>query len=125
MARRGGLGHQGHAAIGRAVEELHNRRPQGNPAATDAPRAEEQESTPKQWWDFQSSRIAAASYDRDHQTLFVQFVKQNGPGMPGPYYTYEGVSAQEWRNLRRSQSPGKYVNRVLNYKNYHASPGLE
>jgi hypothetical protein len=89
--------------------------PDRNPATTDT-HADEEETLPTQWWNFDSSRIEAAGYDSGSRRLYVKFHKPLGTGTP---WVYEGVSPQEWRNLRRSQSPGRYVNRVLNGKNYH------
>jgi hypothetical protein len=73
----------------------------------------------KDWYVFDSSRVAEAAYDRESQNLFVRFQR---PGQT-VVYTYEGVQSNEWNNLKRSQSPGKFVNRVLNAKDYHPYRG--
>jgi hypothetical protein len=57
-------------------------------------------------------RTAAAGYDRDTQTLRVEW------GDGGPAYNYYGVEPNIWRNFRRVKSPGKYINRVLNNYTY-------
>lgn len=127
MPRRGGLGHQGHDAIQRAFEQDAQRAPQnfvaadpgpiGNPAATSVETPEEEAiAASLQWWDFDSSRVNQAAYDPQSKQLFVNFVRPY-PGRDE--YVYEGVEQNEWRNFRRSGSPGKFVNRVLNGKNYH------
>lgn len=66
---------------------------------------------------FNSSRVVEAAYDSDRQRLYVRFVKPVGSGTP---WTYEGVPPNVWRNMRRTSSPGRFVNRVLNQYNYHA-----
>lgn len=131
MARQGGLGHQGHTAIQRAVAtqaEITAARPQRapgigrrrpNPGVISAPRPGEEE-TEKQlnWLPFDSSRVSEAAYSSASGQLFVRFQRPT-PGQDE--YVYEGVEPSEWRNFRRSASPGKYVNRVLNSKDYHRS----
>lgn len=67
------------------------------------------------WWVFDSSRIAEAAYNRKSDQLFVRFVKP----VPGQVeYVYEGVPSNVWRNFKRSASPGRYVNRILNQYDY-------
>jgi hypothetical protein len=117
---RRGLGPQGHAAIERASQE-NLRAPiigRQNPAALSAPEPGEDE--PTDWYTFDSSRVSEAAYDAAAERLYVRFVKPDGSVV----YVYDGVQANEWRNLRRSQSPGKYVNRVLNSKDYHRYRGI-
>ena len=63
--------------------------------------------------DFDSSRIAEAGYSSASHTLYVRFVD----GTPWAYYN---VESRVWRNLQRSASPGRFVNRVLN--NYAYGP---
>lgn len=126
MARKGGLGPQGHAAIQTAVEELN----QGNPAATST-QTDERETLPDSWWTpkrgsnpklamrvygGKSTRIAQAGYDQRSQRLYVLFHK---PTPEGTTWTYEGVPPQVWRGLRNTDSPGRYVNTHLNDYNYH------
>lgn len=119
MARKGGLGPLGHAAVARAAEVDRQHRSthvastvRANPAvtSTEAP----DETPPDNWWAFDSSRVVEASYDSPADRLFVRFVKPDASVV----YQYSGVTSNEWRNFRRSQSPGRYVNRVLNTKNY-------
>jgi hypothetical protein len=116
MARQGGLGPQGRSAVGRAVQELHRA-----PAITEVPESntgapDEIETLPHDWWTFDSTRINEATYDSASERLYVRFVKPHGEGTP---WTYENVPANVWRNLRRSQSPGRFVNRVLNNYSNH------
>jgi hypothetical protein len=56
-------------------------------------------------------RTLAAGYDRETRTLRIRF--REGAG-----YEYYDVSPQEWQNFRRVKSPGRYINRVLNFKDY-------
>jgi hypothetical protein len=90
-----------------------------NPAAINAARPDEGPEQPSEddFYVFDSSRIQEAAYDADHERLYVRFVKPVNRG--GTPWTYEGVPANVWRNLKRSQSPGKFVNRVLNQYDYH------
>lgn len=60
---------------------------------------------------FDSSRVAEAGYSSGSKTLYVRFVD-------GTPWNYFGVEKSEWRNFRRSASPGRYINRVLNSKDY-------
>lgn len=57
-------------------------------------------------------RTAAAGYDPATQTLRVEW------GDGGRAYNYYGVPPNIWRNFRRAPSPGRYINRVLNYYMY-------
>jgi len=134
MARRGGLGPQGHRAVERAAQELHRApiiaespkktpaptfsqpRYSRNPAALSAPQPGEAVEQPSDWYLFDSSRVVEAAYDPSSSRLYVRFVKPAPIGTP---WTYEGVPPNVWRNFKRSQSPGKFVNRVLNDYNYH------
>lgn len=59
-------------------------------------------------------RTAAAGYDRDTQTVRVEW------GDGGIAYNYYGVPPNVWRNFRRAPSPGRFINRVLN--NYQYGP---
>jgi hypothetical protein len=142
MPRKGGLGPQGHAAVARAATTL-NTRPAsvqdpeeftspleaGNPAAL-SQQTNEAETVPSNWWipprgsrpavalerfggPSKSTRINEAGYDPGSQRLYVRFQQGQVP------WTYEGVPPTVWRNFRRSTSPGKFVNRVLNNYDYH------
>lgn len=66
---------------------------------------------------FESSRVAQAGYSSKSHTLYVKFVD----GTPWAYY---GVEPNVWRNFRRSASPGRYINRVLNNYSYSPSNGF-
>lgn len=57
-------------------------------------------------------RTLAAGYDATTETLRIRF-------RDGPIYAYNGVSKREWRNFKRVKSPGRYVNRILNAKDYY------
>jgi hypothetical protein len=131
MARRGGLGPQGHAAVQRAAATqreitasnqavtratgVTTRR--ANPSVISAPRPGESEAEEDlNWLGFDSSRVYEAAYAADSKQLFVRFVRPT-PGHDE--YIYDGVESNEWRNFRRSASPGRFVNRVLNSKDYH------
>lgn len=57
-------------------------------------------------------RTLAAGYDKATETLRIRF-------RDGPVYAYNGVTEREWRNFRRVKSPGRFINRVLNQKDYY------
>lgn len=131
MARQRGLGPQGRTAVTRAklswndiktgrstTVAVNTAAPEHvNPAVTSHHEPDEQEVAAElDWYDFDSSRVNQAAYDADGKRLFVNFVRPT-PGQDE--YVYLGVEANEWRNFKRSASPGKYVNRVLNGHNYH------
>jgi hypothetical protein len=90
-----------------------------NPSAISATRPDEGPEAPDEnnFWVFDSSRVQEAAYDQEHQRLYVRFVKPVDRG--GTPWTYEGVPPNVWRNFRRSQSPGKFIHRVLNQYDYH------
>ena len=130
MPRRSGLGPQGRQALQRAaatqIEINAARRNQDRPVGlrrrvnpgittTEQPNEEAVERS-LQWLPFQSSRVSEAAYDSSSAQLFVRF-QRPAPGQDE--YVYEGVGTNEWRNFRRSASPGRYINRILNGKNYH------
>jgi hypothetical protein len=56
-------------------------------------------------------RTTAMGYDYKTDTLRVQFRE-------GAVYDYFDVSTAEWWRMRRSASPGKFINRVLPGKEY-------
>lgn len=60
-------------------------------------------------------RTLAAGYDKDTSTLFIRF-------RDGAIYAYKEVSPREYRNFTRVKSPGRFVNRVLNAKEYTRLP---
>lgn len=64
-------------------------------------------SRPGRWLSFQSSRVSEGRYDAGLEQVHVIF----DDGTP---WTYNGVPRNLWKNFRRSASPGKYINRVLN-----------
>lgn len=92
-------------------------RSRANPAVTATPGPGEHSVLEElEWWTFDSSRVYEAGYSAQTGQLFVRFQR---PTAGQVTYVYNGVETNEWRNFRRSQSPGKFVNRVLNSKNYH------
>ena len=56
-------------------------------------------------------RTLAAGYDPKTQTLRVRF--RDGIG-----YEYYDVPPRVWRNFKRVKSPGRAINRTLNYYPY-------
>jgi len=85
-----------------------------DPAASEAEEGGAPEDS--KWVVFDSSRVQEAVYVRDEEALYVRFVRP----VPGEVeYVYQGVPPNIWRNFRRSSSPGKYINRVLNQYDYH------
>jgi hypothetical protein len=56
-------------------------------------------------------RTLAAGYDSDSKTLRVRF-------RDGTVYEYFNVPQRVWRNFRRVKSPGRAINRTLNYYDY-------
>ncbi|WP_157407309.1 KTSC domain-containing protein [Actinomadura atramentaria] len=56
-------------------------------------------------------RTVAAGYDEETETLRVRF----RDGTPWEYY---GVSEQVWNEFRSTNSPGRFINRVLNNYDY-------
>lgn len=67
---------------------------------------------PTDRWSFDSSRVARGWYDADHHVLVLDWVDGGLPTM------YQNVQPNEWANLKRVKSAGKFVNRVLNAKPY-------
>jgi hypothetical protein len=57
-------------------------------------------------------RTAAASYYSQTQTLVVQW------GDGGTAYAYYDVTPQEWDAFTKVDSPGRFINAVLNNHNY-------
>lgn len=63
---------------------------------------------------FDSTRVAEAGYSTASRTLYVRF-------KDGTPWQYNNVEPNVWRNFRRSQSQGKFINRVLNNYSYGRS----
>lgn len=57
-------------------------------------------------------RTLAAGYDPKTQTLRVKFRE-------GAVYEYHDVPPRVWRNFKRVKSPGRAINRVLNFYEYN------
>lgn len=62
-------------------------------------------------------RTIAMGYDHQTDTLRVVF-RPPRPGQEGAVYDYFDVSTAEWNRMRRSASPGKFINRVLDQNEY-------
>ena len=60
----------------------------------------------------QNPRTAAAGYDPVMHRLRIEW------GDGGPAYNYYDVPPQIWDSFQQADSPGKYINTVLNYFNY-------
>ena len=56
-------------------------------------------------------RTLAAGYDKETRVLRIRFREGQG-------YAYADVSPREAAAFKRVKSPGRYVNRVLNHKDY-------
>lgn len=67
---------------------------------------------PGPWYGFSSSRVSRARYDSKNRLLEVDWMDG------GISYIYQGVPPNVWRNMRRSASIGRFVNRVLNQYAY-------
>ena len=72
-------------------------------------------------------RTIAAGYDRESETLRVQFRsphRQSRSSQPwvddgeGAVYDYYEVTPNEWRDIKRVVSTGKFINRRLAGKDY-------
>lgn len=57
-------------------------------------------------------RTLAAGYDERSQSLRIKF-------RDGDYYTYYNVPPSVWWKFQRAQSPGRYINSVLNAYPYN------
>lgn len=64
-------------------------------------------SRPGEWFNMDSTRVQMARYDRGAHQIHVIF-------RDGTPWVYDGVPENIWRNFRRTSSPGRYINRVLN-----------
>ena len=72
----------------------------------------DQFANPGPWYPMVSSRVSEARYDRGLQQIHVIF-------RDGTPWVYDGVPANIWKNFRRSASPGRFINRVLNGFTYY------
>lgn len=73
------------------------------------------EARPGKWVPMSSSRVNSARYDPGLEQVHVVF-------KDGTPWVYDGVPQTVWRSFRRSASPGKFINRVLNgYPYYRGS----
>lgn len=127
MPRARGLGPRGHAAVQVAAQQL-SAAPVTDPndvlvnpanVVVDEP-LPEQETLPERFIPMDSSRMQEAGYDAGSQRLYVIWQKPSN-SHPDGTWTYHSVPPNVWKNLQRSASPGKFVNRVLN--KYRYNPG--
>ena len=65
-------------------------------------------SRPGVWLPMAGQRVSVARYDSGLNQIHVIFQRDGTP------WVYDQVPRNIWRNFRRAQSPGKYINRVLN-----------
>jgi hypothetical protein len=69
-------------------------------------------------------RTIAAGYDRGSQTLRIQFRSPNWrvghqwDDGAGAVYDYHDVTPNEWKDIRRVVSTGKFINRRLENKDF-------
>jgi hypothetical protein len=63
-------------------------------------------------------RTIAAGYQESTYTLRIRFRN-------GRVYGYYRVPPNVWRNFKATNSPGKYINRVLNHYDYSPEPDLD
>jgi hypothetical protein len=75
-----------------------------------------QQRKPGPWKQMDSSRVARARYDSAARQVQVEFSNNGAP------YVYEEVPPNLWKNFRRSASPGRYINRVLDNFPYYRNP---
>lgn len=73
----------------------------------------EQLSRPGEWHAVSSSRVAEMRYDPGLRSIDVIFVKGHTP------WTYEGVDEGIFNRFLTSESPGKFINNVLNSFAHH------
>lgn len=88
------------------------RRNRGAPLPTSETLEQEANYQPGDWEFFDSTRVSRARYDGRHQLLEVDWVDG------GLSYLYQDVPSNVWRNMQRSASVGKFVNRVLDQYPY-------
>lgn len=101
------IGPEIEAAGGRRVRKLH-----GVEIFT-----ERRAARPGPWLPFDSSRVAKGRYDSGLRQIQVEFAD-------GTPWVYEEVPRNVWHNMRRSASPGRYINRVLNGYPYRRGPDV-
>lgn len=63
-------------------------------------------------------RTLAAGYQESTLTLFIRFRN-------GQVYRYDKVTQNVWRNFKAQPSPGRFINRVLNFYPYQPVPDLD
>jgi hypothetical protein len=73
--------------------------------------------------DVSRPRTIAAGYDRNSQTLRVQFRSPGfragqGDDGGGAIYDYHGVTRNEWKDIQQVVSTGRFINRRLAAKDY-------
>jgi hypothetical protein len=75
-------------------------------------------ANPGPWEEMDSSRVARARYDYGKREIHVIFKD----GTPWVYGTDGSVPTAVWHRMRRTASPGKFINRVLNDYPYSKAP---
>lgn len=63
-------------------------------------------------------RTHAAGYQESTLTLFIRFRN-------GQVYRYDKVTQNVWARFKAAPSPGRYINRVLNFYPYQPVPDLD
>jgi hypothetical protein len=69
-------------------------------------------------------RTRSAYYNPQAQVLTIRWRDDLPEGGPS-YYAYYDVPRNIWNNFRRSVSPGRFVNRVLNRYRYSPVDGVQ
>lgn len=60
----------------------------------------------------QSANIVNTEYDKEKKELFVTF-KNPKTGVTNGTYKYSGVSEEKWEELKKAESLGGYINKVI------------
>jgi hypothetical protein len=78
---------------------------------------ERQIAKPGPWENFDSTRVRDARWVGGLNQIQVHFAD-------GTPWVYAGVTYEVWRRLKRSTSPGRFVNRVLSEYEYYRGEGF-
>jgi hypothetical protein len=82
------------------------------PRSSESNVSREQLSRPGDWYAVSSSRVAEMRYDPGLRAIDVVFVD-------GTPWTYNGVDEGLFDRFRSSESPGRFINNVLNSFPHH------
>jgi hypothetical protein len=74
--------------------------------------SKEQLSHPGSWYPVDSSRVSEMRYDSGLREIHVIF-------KDGTPWTYQGVDEGIFNRFRSAESPGRFINNVLNSFPYH------